>query len=76
MTSNEPYYKTPDIQAKLRRINKIMRAGRMEETIVMEDFYRSGYYALQALAAEAGGQNYTVPPHLSPAFSVRDKKAI
>jgi len=37
MTSNEPYDMTPDTKAKLRRKNKMMRAGRMEEMIVMED---------------------------------------
>jgi len=37
MTSNEPYYMTPDIKAKLRRKNKMMRAGRVEEASVLAD---------------------------------------
>jgi Reverse transcriptase (RNA-dependent DNA polymerase) len=35
ITSNEPYYMTPDIKAKLRQKNKLMRAGRVEEANVL-----------------------------------------
>ena len=31
VTSRDPSYMTPDIKAKLRRKNRLMRAGRVEE---------------------------------------------
>ena len=62
ITSRDPEYITPDIKAKLRRKNRLMRAGRIEEADALAE----------RIGADITKQNSTRLRHINPKTSSRD----
>ena len=62
ITSRDPEYITPDIKAKLRRKNKLMRAGRIEEADALAE----------RIGTDITKQNSTRLRHINPRTSARD----
>jgi len=58
MTSSDPNYVTPYIKSALRRKNKLMRAGRMEEAGALAE--RIGDRIIPGLAGPAPKRPYIV----------------
>ena len=61
ITSRDPEYITPDIKAKLRRKNKLIRAGRIEEAAALAEW----------IGTDITKQNSTRLRHINPT-SARD----
>jgi len=62
MTTRDPEYITPDIKTKLRRKNKLMRAGRVEEAGALElcigkNLTRHARTSLSNIGAEANAND-------------------
>ena len=62
VTSRDPYYITAAIKAKLRRKNRLMRAGRIEEANALA----------QRIGKDIVRRNKTRLSHISPRTSVKD----
>ena len=62
ITSRDPEYITPDTKAKLRRKNKLMRAGRIKEADALAE----------RIGTDITKQNSTRLRHINPRTSARD----